>query len=130
MVDFHKDFYIPEIQKISVHLPHVRILGTHHCGNPYQEAFKHRSDFQDVLCFVIINNVQYPDFYTKSNLNTMVIIGLCILKTSLCNTSVPQINKHPNLLHTFAHVIMCFNRLCVITANNMHLRQLHTEKNH
>ena len=31
-------------------MPNVRILGTHHCGNMRQEAFKHRSGFQDVLC--------------------------------------------------------------------------------
>ena len=50
IVDFHQDFYIPEIQKLAFHLPHVHILGTHKCGNTCQEAFKFRSDFQDVLC--------------------------------------------------------------------------------
>ena len=30
--DFHTSFYIPSIQKLAFHLPHVRILGTNHCG--------------------------------------------------------------------------------------------------
>ena len=35
---------------LALHLPHVRIIGTHHCGNKCREAFKHRGYFQDVLC--------------------------------------------------------------------------------
>ena len=30
--DFHTSFYIPAIQKLAFRLPHVRILGTNHCG--------------------------------------------------------------------------------------------------
>ena len=30
--DFHTSFYIPAIQKLDFHIPHVRILGTNHCG--------------------------------------------------------------------------------------------------
>ena len=29
---FYTSFYIPYIQRLSFHLPHVRILGTNHCG--------------------------------------------------------------------------------------------------
>ena len=47
---FHTSFYIPEIQRLAFHLPHVRILVTHHCGNTRLEAFKHPCTFQDVLC--------------------------------------------------------------------------------
>ena len=47
---FHKSFYIPAIQQFSFHLPHVRILGTNHCGNTLREAFKRYSKNQDVLC--------------------------------------------------------------------------------
>ena len=28
----HTSFYIPTIQKLAFNLPHVRILGTNHCG--------------------------------------------------------------------------------------------------
>ena len=46
---FHKDCYIPEIQKLALYLPHVRILGTRHCGNPLVEACKCRSSYQDIF---------------------------------------------------------------------------------
>ena len=48
--DFHTSFYIPAIQKLAFHLPHVRILGKNHCGELRQTAFKRRELFQDVLC--------------------------------------------------------------------------------
>ena len=48
--DFHKNFYIPAIQKLAFHLPHVRILGKNHCGELRRTAFKWRELFQDVLC--------------------------------------------------------------------------------
>ena len=43
-------YYIPDIQKLAFHLPHVRILGTHHCVAMRQTSFKQRELFQDVLC--------------------------------------------------------------------------------
>ena len=48
--DFHTSFYIPYIQKLAFNLPHVRILGTNHCGAMRRTAFKRRELFQDVLC--------------------------------------------------------------------------------
>ena len=30
--DFPTSFYIPSIHNLAFHLPHVRILGTYHCG--------------------------------------------------------------------------------------------------
>ena len=48
--DFHTSFYIPAIQNLAFHLPHVRILGTNHCGAMQCTAFKRRELFQDVLC--------------------------------------------------------------------------------
>ena len=48
--DFHTIFYIPDIQKLAFHIPHVRILGTNHCGEMLRTAFKLRELFQDVLC--------------------------------------------------------------------------------
>ena len=46
----HTSFYIPEIKNLAFHLPHVRILGTDHCGDTRCEAFKCCSVKQDVLC--------------------------------------------------------------------------------
>ena len=48
--DFHTSFYIPAIQKLAFHLPHVRILGTNHCDEMWRTAFKRRELFQDVIC--------------------------------------------------------------------------------
>ena len=39
--NFCKSFYIPEIQKLAFHIPHVQIMGTNHCGDSRQNAFKH-----------------------------------------------------------------------------------------
>ena len=46
---FHTSFYIPAIQKLAFNLPHVRILGTNHCGEMRRTAFKQRELFQDLL---------------------------------------------------------------------------------
>ena len=35
---------------MAFHLPHVRILGTNHCGELRRTAFKQSELFQDVLC--------------------------------------------------------------------------------
>ena len=48
--DLRTSFYIPAIQKLAFHLPHVRILGTNHCGEMRRTAFKRRELFQDILC--------------------------------------------------------------------------------
>ena len=48
--DFHTSFYIPAIQNLAFHLPHVRILGTNHCGELRRTDFKRSELFQDVLC--------------------------------------------------------------------------------
>ena len=47
--NFHTSFYIPAIQKLEFHIPHVHILGTNHCGEFCQTTFKRRKWFQDVL---------------------------------------------------------------------------------
>ena len=52
VVEFNQDFYIPAIQNLAFHLPHVFILGAHHFGNMHQEAFNSRSNLQDVLCLL------------------------------------------------------------------------------
>ena len=47
---FHTSSYIPAVQKSAFHIPHVRILGTNHCGEMRRTAFKQLELFQDVLC--------------------------------------------------------------------------------
>ena len=48
---FHTSFYIPQIHKLAFHILHVQVLGTNHCGDYRQTAFKRCESFQDVLCF-------------------------------------------------------------------------------
>ena len=48
--DFHTSFYIPAIQNLAFHLPHVRILRKNQCGELRRTAFKRHELFQDVLC--------------------------------------------------------------------------------
>ena len=48
--DFHTSFYIPAIQKLAFHIPHMRILGKNHFGEMLRTAFKRRELFQDVIC--------------------------------------------------------------------------------
>ena len=47
---FSYKFFIPEIQKLAFHVPHVQILGMNHCGDSIRTVFKHRKSFQYVLC--------------------------------------------------------------------------------
>ena len=48
--DFFTTFYIPAIKMLDFHLPHVRILGTNHCGEIRCIALKRRELFQCILC--------------------------------------------------------------------------------
>ena len=48
--DFRTSFYIPYIQALGFHIPHMGILGINHCGELRRTAFKRRELFQDVIC--------------------------------------------------------------------------------
>ena len=69
--DFHTSLYIPAIQKLAFHLPHVCILGTNNCGEMRRTAFKRRESFQDVIfcrdyaerVFVRFANKIQPEYY-------------------------------------------------------------------
>ena len=47
---FRTSFYIPDIQKLAFHLPHVCILDTNHCGDIRRTSFKQSELFQDLIC--------------------------------------------------------------------------------
>ena len=49
ITQFHEKFYIPEIQKLAFHLPHVRILGNLHCDKERHDEYKRRRNLYDVL---------------------------------------------------------------------------------
>ena len=48
--NFDTSFYIPEIQKLAFHIPHVQIIVINCCVESLRTAFKRRESFQDVLC--------------------------------------------------------------------------------
>ena len=60
----------------------------------------------------------------------MLVIGMCLFKASLWNTSVPHTKKHPHILRTVTHVMVCFTRFYQITTNKIQLQQLNIAKNH
>jgi hypothetical protein len=39
---FHRDYYLPSLEKLAYHRPHCRILSKDHCGNARLAAFKRR----------------------------------------------------------------------------------------
>ena len=43
-------FYTFQKWKVVFRLPHVCIIGTHHCGNTHNEDFKWRILLQDIFC--------------------------------------------------------------------------------
>ena len=45
LYNFYTSFYIPEIQRLEFHIPHVQIMDTNHCGDSGQTAFKRRESF-------------------------------------------------------------------------------------
>ena len=47
--DFHSSFYMPAIQDLDFHLPHMCILVTNHCVDTLCTAFKRRELFQDII---------------------------------------------------------------------------------
>ena len=47
---FQTSFFITSIKKLTFQLPHIRIIGTSHCGNTHREAFKILCAKKYVLC--------------------------------------------------------------------------------
>ena len=50
--NFHTSFYIPDIQKLVLHIPHVQILGTSHCGYSHQTTFNPQPFLK--MCYVAV----------------------------------------------------------------------------
>ena len=123
IVDFHKRFYIPVIQKLALHLPHVRIIGTRHCSNKCQEKFNSCAAYQDVLCcqdyaeHVLASFAhQIQSEYYGGN-KYLYIEGIVLEHLVLQN------KEHHCHIFTFANAIVCFSRFYLITENNMQLQQ-------
>ena len=130
---FHVNFYIPSTQNISFHLPHVRILGTHHCGKEPNEDFKCGGHCKTFYFSVIIQSRWLSVFLTKPNMNIMVAMYKYLLKSLHYITLV----LHTRLLHfchhAIFHLMIFFNRFFLMKSNSiipLHLQTLRALLNH
>ena len=125
--DFHTSFYIPDIQHLVFHLPHVHILGTNHCYEMQRTAFKRHELFQDVLCRCdyservvarFANQIQ-SEYYGGNRSVPIEGISLemfiALPKTDI-NSTTPSRQRHA-VFHSF---------LYMTTSNSMLLLLLHT----
>ena len=125
--DFHTSFYIPAIHKLDFHIPHVRILGTNHCGEMRCTAFKRHELFQYVLFsrdyaerVVASFPHQIKSYYYGGNISVSIdVIELehfSELKQTEINSSTKPCTQHA-----------VFHFFCQMIANKMLPLLLHTE---
>ena len=126
--DFHTSFYIPAIQKLAFHIPHVHILGTNHCGEMQRTSFKRRELFQDVLCCLDYSErvvVSFPnqiqsEYYGGNR--SMSIEGILLEHFSV----VPQADINSYTISRQRHAL--FHSFYLTTENRMLPLLPHTEK--
>ena len=123
---FRTSFYIPAIQKLVFHLPHVRILDTNHYGEMRRTAFKRRELFQDVLCrrdyaegLVANFDNQIQSEYYGGNIS--VSIEVIALENF---SAVPQADINSSTLSRQRHAV--FHYFYLKIANRMLPLLLHT----
>ena len=123
---FIQVFYIPAIHKLAFHLPHVRILGTNHCGELRRTAFKRRELFQDVLCrrdhaervvASFANQIQ-SEYYGGNR--SVSIEGIALEHFS----AAPQADINSSTLLCPRHAV--FHSFYLMTENRMPQLLLHT----
>ena len=108
--DFQTSFYIPAIQKLAFHLPHVRILGTNHCSEMRHTSFKRHKLFQDVLCccdyyervFESFANQIQPEYYGGNR--SVYIEGIALAHF----ITVPQADTNSTTLSYQRHAVFNF----------------------
>ena len=79
ITEFHEKS-IPEKQKLSLHLTHVRIIGTRYFVKELREVFNCRGSLHDVLCRRYYSERTVSSFVIKFNQNNMAAIDLYMLK--------------------------------------------------
>ena len=75
---FHTSFYIPAIQKLVFHLPHVRILGKITVLQYDAHPSNNVNYFKMFYVVVIMLRCYFQDFLIKYNQNTMIEIDQCL----------------------------------------------------
>ena len=103
--DFHTSFYIPAIQTLVFHLPHVSILSKNHCSKMQHTAFKRRGLFQDVIFFwdcaerlVASFSHQIQSKYYSGNrsvyIDNITLEYFSALPTSYISSTTPSHQRH------------------------------------
>ena len=130
IVDFHQDLYIPEIQKLSFHLPYVRILVTHHCGNTRQEVFNCCSYFHDVLwhwyyedCVVDSISHQIQSEYHGDN-KYVSIKGVYLDHCTATDQETSSFSLHIRTHHDVFHLFMSNNSKQDAATTASHIRRI------
>ena len=117
--DLYTSFYIPAIQKLALHLLHVRILGTNHCGEMRRTAFKQRELFKDVICrcdyaervVVSFANQIQSEYYSRNIFVSMEDIALEHFSV------VPQADINASAISRQRHAV--FHSFYLTIANSM-----------
>ena len=109
--DFCTSFYIPAIQRLAFHLPHVRILGTNHYGELRHTSFKRRELFQDALCcrdyyyrlvanFARIIQSEYYGENISLSIDCIALEHCSVLPKANINSTTPSCQRH-SVFHYF-----------------------------
>ena len=107
IADLSTRFYITEIKNLEFHLPHVRILGTNHCGNTWREELKCCSAKKDVLCNSYYSERVVDSFAHQINSEYYGInIYMCLLKALHWSTLVHQHIKKQQEQQKHAHTML------------------------
>ena len=68
ILDFHSEYYIPEIENLTFHLPHVYILGENHCaGKLYGMLFIRHNKFDCKCTRPPIYGINFIPLYIGGN---------------------------------------------------------------
>ena len=130
IVEFHQDFYIPEIKKLAFHLPHVCIIGTHKCSNTCKEAFDHSSYFQEVFCHrddeervvaIFSHQIQY-EYYGGNRY--VSIYGITLEHFSATDQETYSYSLHIRTRHAVFHSFMSDNKKRDVDTTSAHRKRI------
>ena len=77
--DFHKEFYIKQIEKLAYHRSYYKIFGKHHVADVRHKAFEStpgdistRSDYAKLFSFETDSQIQNEFFHNNRSLSMEV----------------------------------------------------------
>ena len=101
-MEFHLDYYIPEIEKVSFQLTHVYIIGKNHCENKQHGMFvtqQNKYDRKFTCDYAEIFHVQSEEVHPKyfSGCKSISVEGIALEefdKFQPSNIPMAQSNSH------------------------------------